>query len=86
MAHVSGWQPVTTDMWISFRVHICEIRGGQNGSGTGCHRLFQYFLVSIIPLMLHTHLHLISRTSGWSLGTFRWSSALSHISGAVDRI
>lgn len=49
MAHVSGWQPVTTEMWISFLVHLCEICGGQNGSGMGCHRLLQYFLVIIIP-------------------------------------
>jgi hypothetical protein len=64
MAHVSGWQHVTTDMWISFWVHLCEIHGGQNGSGKGCHRLLLYFLVSIISLMLYTHLHLISGTSG----------------------
>lgn len=64
MAHVSGWQPVTTEMWTSFGVHLCEIRGGQNGNGTGCHRLLWYFLVIIIPLMLHAYLHLISRISG----------------------
>lgn len=33
MAHVSGWQPVATEMWISFWVHLCEIHGGLNDSG-----------------------------------------------------
>lgn len=86
MTYVSSRQSVTTEMWISFWVQLCEIRGGQKGNGKGCHRLLRYFLVIIIPLMLHTHLHLISRMSRWSLGTFIWSSVLSHISGAVDRI
>jgi hypothetical protein len=35
MAHMFGWQPVTTEMWISFWVSVCEICGGQNGNGTG---------------------------------------------------
>jgi hypothetical protein len=53
--------------------------------GQVCPRQLRYFLAIIIPLMLYTFLHVISRMNGWNLGTFRQSSVLSCISGAVDR-
>jgi hypothetical protein len=53
------------------------------GLGQICLRIFRLYLVSIIPSMLHSRLHLtttfIRRTSGRSVGTFKQRSTISAI-------
>jgi hypothetical protein len=58
-----------------------------SGTGTGFSPSTPVSPVSIIPPMLHTHLHVaLSRnTSGPSLGNFQKSKALWGIRGALDR-
>jgi hypothetical protein len=59
----------------SIQVSPCEICGEQSGTATGFSSVLQFSPVSVIPPMLHTHLHLhvafSRRTNGGSLGTFR---------------
>jgi len=69
---VSCW-PVTAEVRVQSLLIQCEICGGESGIVTGFSPSTSVFR-SLIPPMLHTHLHLhvmlSRRTNGRSLGTF----------------
>ena len=55
---VSRWL-LTGETRVPCQVSICEVCGGQSGTGTGIFpRVSRSFPVIIIPLMPHIHLHL----------------------------
>ena len=55
---VSRWL-LTAETRVRCQASICEICGGQSGTGTGIFpRVSRSFPVIIIPLMPHIHLHL----------------------------
>jgi len=68
-------RPLTSEARVGSQVSPCEICGGQSVTGTGISPCIWFSLVSIIPLMHRTHLHLhgtlIRRTNGRNLRTFQ---------------
>lgn len=69
----------------SWRQILNEICGGKRGKGTGLCQSTSAFPLIVIAPVLHTYLHFnficIRRTSGQSLGTVKWSDALSNVGG-----
>jgi hypothetical protein len=51
--------PLAAEAKVRFQASLCELYSGQSGTGTGFSPSTSVFPVSIIPLVLHTHLHLL---------------------------
>jgi hypothetical protein len=74
---------LTAEVRIRFHAYPCEICSGQSGTGTGFFFLsaLHFSPVSIIPPVLHTHLHLqvdlTRRTIGLRLGNLKKKVVLS---------
>jgi hypothetical protein len=67
MGRAVSRRPLTAEAWLRSQVSPCEIRGGRSGTGVGSSPSTLVSLVSFIPLMLCTHLHLLvalTRTNG----------------------
>jgi hypothetical protein len=58
MAQAVSHQHITAEAWVRSWDSLCEIFGGQNGTQTDFSKVLQFSSFSIIPPMLHTHLHL----------------------------
>jgi hypothetical protein len=56
MSQVVGCRPVTVGAWVQFEASLRGICGGQSGTGTCFCQEYWFSLVSIIELMLYTHL------------------------------
>ena len=76
-------RPLTTEVQVRSRASPCEICGGQRDSGEGFYSNTSLSSFSIIPKMLHAHLHVntsfIRRTSGRNFGTLKQINAFSDI-------
>ena len=67
------------DLYIYIYIYIYNsdrfwsLKKGQSGTGTGFSTVLWFCHISIIPPLLHTHLHatLTRRKNGRSLGTFK---------------
>ena len=68
-------RPLTSEARVGSQVSPCEICDRLSATGTGISPSIWFYLVSIIPLMHRTHLHLhsplIRRTNGRNLITFQ---------------
>jgi len=54
--HAVSCQPIAAEDRVQFQASLCEIHGGHSGPGIGfLLRERQFFPVSLIPSMLHTH-------------------------------
>jgi hypothetical protein len=66
-------RPFTAEALFGFMVILCELFGGQSGTGTVFLRVLWLSHISIIPLMLNSvlrpHFAVTRRTNGRSLGT-----------------
>jgi hypothetical protein len=78
-------QPVISKARVRCRGTPCEVCNRQRGNGTCLYPSTLAVPVSIIPPMMHTHLHLnisfTRRISDPSLETFKQSCAVSNVGG-----
>jgi hypothetical protein len=74
---------VTAEDRVRSQFSEYEIYGGRGDNGRAFLQVLGFSLANIIPVMLHTHLHvhvaLTRRTKERSLGTFQKTKALSEI-------
>jgi hypothetical protein len=83
IAQAVSHRPLTAEARARYQISLCKIYGGQSGNRTGFSPSTSVFPSSIIPPMLHTHVHLhvvpTRKAKGRSIRTFQKSNALSEI-------
>ena len=53
-------RPLISEAQVRFQVITCAICGGQSGTGVCSYQVFQFFCVSIILPMFHTHIQIVN--------------------------